>query len=359
MNKNNLSFNQIKVHKALKKVKKNWVVVSLSTVALFGGGLAMASTTAQPAFAADKVQTQGTSYNYGDLVKNGAVTTNSISWSAPDNAQLPTGTFDLLRGNGGNTSSVSFTINANSNLKKGDTIVIPLSTNIQNQPGAQTFLVSNFNTKVVENTTGAVISNSVSYNEASQTINMPLDGDDFDASRAHQITLNFQTNGGNIFPKSASNGSDLSISETVADQTHTYSWAPKPTEPDYKDNNNVNPMTDTVSDVNPGGVSVRTKVTNTDGLAFTQPVQLNNGQDYIQTIDITATGSNNGKVTPIYIQDGGYFWNYISVASAYGPATQAVGWTDQAANNQGGMSNATGKKITPFLSEETDSTTPG
>ncbi|CAK1245180.1 unnamed protein product [Fructobacillus tropaeoli] len=329
-------------------------MLSISAFAVAGGLTFASEGLTTPAFADGNASTQTNNqvqtFNYTDLAKQGIVKTDSITWSYQDGQQIPTGTFDSLRGNGG-TSSVTFTINANTTLKQGDTISIPLATNIDNQPGMQTFNLSNFNSQVIESATNTVLSTSVSYDAASQTIQLPLNGASFDSSRAHQITLNFNTASGQIFPKSAGNGTDLSISETVADQTHTYSWAAQPTQPDYKENNTPQQMKDNVADVNSNGVSARTTITNTDGLAFTEPVILNDGKDYIQTIDIKATASSQGKVTPVYIEDGGYFWPHLASASGYGPATETAGWTDQAANNSGSTSNAVGGAQTAWTSK--------
>ncbi|CAK1248535.1 MucBP domain-containing protein [Fructobacillus tropaeoli] len=354
MKYNKMQLTKVNERKVLKKVKKNWVVLSISAFAVAGGLTFASEGLTTPAFADGNASTQTNNqvqtFNYTDLAKQGIVKTDSITWSYQDGQQIPTGTFDSLRGNGG-TSSVTFTINANTTLKQGDTISIPLATNIDNQPGMQTFNLSNFNSQVIESATNTVLSTSVSYDAASQTIQLPLNGASFDSSRAHQITLNFNTASGQIFPKSAGNGTDLSISETVADQTHTYSWAAQPTQPDYKENNTPQQMKDNVADVNSNGVSARTTITNTDGLAFTEPVILNDGKDYIQTIDIKATASSQGKVTPVYIEDGGYFWPHLASASGYGPATEAAGWTDQAANNSGSTSNAVGGAQTAWTSK--------
>ncbi|CAK1222041.1 MucBP domain-containing protein [Fructobacillus cardui] len=345
MKYNKMQLTKVNKRKVLKKVKKNWVVLSISAFAVAGGLTFASEGLTTPAFADGNASTQTNNqvqtFNYTDLAKEGIVKTDSITWSYQDGQQIPTGTFDSLRGNGG-TSSVTFTINANQTLKQGDTISIPLSTNIANQPDMQTFSVSNFNSQVIESATKSVLSTSVSYDAASQTIRLPLNGSSYDSSRAHQITLNFNTVSGSVFPKSAGNGTDLSISETVADQTHTYSWAAKPTQANYQENNTPQQMKGNVADVSSSGVSARTTITNTDGLPFTQPVILNDGKDYIQTIDIKATASSQGKVTPVYIEDGGYFWPHLASASGYGPATEEAGWTDQAASNNGSTSNAVG-----------------
>jgi hypothetical protein len=345
MKYNKMQLTKVNERKVLKKVKKNWVVLSISAFAVAGGLTFASEGLTTPAFADGNASTQTNNqvqtFNYTDLAKEGIVKTDSITWSYQDGQQIPTGTFDSLRGNGG-TSSVTFTINANQTLKQGDTISIPLSTNIANQPDMQTFSVSNFNSQVIESATKSVLSTSVSYDAASQTIRLPLNGSGYDSSRAHQITLNFNTVSGSVFPKSAGNGTDLSISETVADQTHTYSWAAKPTQANYQENNTPQQMKGNVADVSSSGVSARTTITNTDGLPFTQPVILNDGKDYIQTIDIKATASSQGKVTSVYIEDGGYFWPHLASASGYGPATEEAGWTDQAASNNGSTSNAVG-----------------
>lgn len=386
---NHQQFSKENEKKVLRKVKKNWVVMSVASFALIGG-LAFASdnnmlgqvsadddsqTTqvgtkqnfANPTAAFQNGSNRSTtaltsqvgaasSYEYANLASDGSVKTDSISWQHNDGDQLDTGWMDYAQVNGGK-ASISFTINGGKTLKAGDTIRIPVQTNLANQPTVQKFGVANLNPVINDDEANQAISKSVSFDGNTQEIVIPLDGSNFNANQTHRITLNFDTAGGMVFPKSASNGADLSFSETIADQTHNYHWAAKPTTPDFNENNTLGTMQDSISSQTSDGVEMRTDLFNSDGLPFTQAVLLNSGNDYIQTLDVNATTTSNGQEVPVHIEPGD-FGQFVTVSQKYGPATEAAGWTDQAANNWGGTSNASNRIANWITQDASNSTTP-
>lgn len=242
----------------------------------------------------------GSTYDYATLASQGAIKTNSISWKFNDGDQLDTGTMDYANPDG--KTKISFTIEAGK-LKSGDVIRIPVKTNLDNQPLNQNFNISNLNPVIYDSSSNQGISKSTTVSDY-QYIEVPLDGDGFNPNVEHEVTIVFTPAGGMVFPKTASNGADLSFSETIADQTHTYHWAPKTTTPDFNENNTVGPMSDGISSRTNSGITVATRVSNTEGLPFTQAVPLNNGNDYIQTITVTATTVVNGQVVPVTITPG-------------------------------------------------------
>ncbi|MFC4761260.1 mucin-binding protein [Fructobacillus durionis] len=386
---NHQQFSKQNERKVLHKVKKNWVVMSVASFALIGGiAFASENNTLGQVSADDATQTTqvdtkqnfsnpsqslengsnqsataltsqvgaASSYEYANLASDGSVQTDKISWQHNDGDQLDTGWMDYAQGNAGK-ASISFTINGGKTLKAGDTIRIPVKTNLANQPGTQTFGVSNLNPVINDDEANQSISKSVSFDQNTQEIVIPLDGSNFNANQTHRITLNFNTAGGMVFPKSASNGADLSFSETIADQTHNYHWAAKPTAPNFSENNTLGTMQDLISSQSSDGVELRATLFNSDGKPFTQPVLLNNGQDYIQTIDVNASTTSNGQEVPVDITPG-TFSPYVAVSQNFGPATEAAGWTDQAANNWGGTSNAGNRIANWFNQDSSNSATP-
>lgn len=295
-------------------------------------------TMNQQVTAADTQST--TTYQYGDLVKRGAVKTTGISWNHQDGDQLTTGNMDYLQSQQDGKTSISFTLKGNCLLKAGNVIKIPVSTNLSNQAYTQGFNISNLNTELYDNGTHEQLSKNVHYDADQQAIIVPLDGQNFSAKQDRNITLTFNTAGGMVFPKSAANGSDLSFSETVADQTHNYHWAPKATTANFKENNQVGKMQSFLTDSRPEGISIRTRINNVNGEAFTKAANLNDGQDYVQTIDIKASTQKGCGNVPVHIEAKD-FSPYVVAATNIGPATETAGWTDQAANNWGATSNAT------------------
>lgn len=291
----------------------------------------------------------GATYQYGQLAKRGDVSNTTVSWQHQDGDQLPTGSMDYLQNQQNGQTSVSFQLKANCLLKAGDVIKVPVSTNLANQAFTQGFNISNLNNELYDNGTHEQLSKNVRYDASQQAILVPLDGRDFSVKQSRNVTLTFNTAGGMVFPKTASNGGDLSFSETVADQTHNYHWAPKATVANFKENNQVGKMQSFLTDNQPEGLSVRTRINNVDNAAFTKAVNLNDGQDYVQTIDIKASTQRNCGMVPVYIEAKD-FAPYVVAATNIGPATNSVGWTDQAANNWGGTSNAT-KRISSWFTQ--------
>ncbi|WEV60836.1 hypothetical protein OZX68_00850 [Streptococcaceae bacterium ESL0729] len=350
MNSDNLQKTSQRELRYMHKVNRKWLALSLISLALAGGTISY-MTIPYISLADETSEAQGQTYDYANLVEKGAVKTLNISWKYNDGDEIPTGSMDYANPNG--KTSIFFNIGAGK-LKAGDVIRIPVKTNLANQPGTQTFNISNLNPVIYDAAAKQGISKSVRVSSDGQYIEVPLDGDGFDSSTSHDITINFTANGGSVFPKTAGNGTDLSFSETIADQTHTYHWAPKPTSPNFTENNTVGPMQNGVSSMTNTGISIGTSVSNTDGNQFTQAVPLNDGNDYIQTIVVTATTLANGQVIPVVINPSSLN-HYVAVSSDYGPATEAPGWTDQAANNWGGTSNAN-SRIANWFNRTTDET---
>lgn len=212
----------------------------------------------------------GATYQYGQLAKRGDVSNTTVSWQHQDGDQLPTGSMDYLQNQQNGQTSVSFQLKANCLLKAGDVIKVPVSTNLANQAFTQGFNISNLNNELYDNGTHEQLSKNVHYDASQQAILVPLDGRDFSVKQSRNVTLTFNTAGGMVFPKTASNGGDLSFSETVADQTHNYHWAPKETVANFKENNQVGKMQSFLTDNQPEGLSVRTRINNVDNAAFTK-----------------------------------------------------------------------------------------
>ncbi|CAK8054463.1 KxYKxGKxW signal peptide domain-containing protein [Eupransor demetentiae] len=287
---------------------------------------------------------EGTNYNYSDLASDGKVHTNSISWQYNDGAVLPTGYVDDA--NNGNGSQFVFVINHGSGLKQGDTITIPITSNLDNQPGLNYWNAGNLSPHLNG------ISNSVHFD--GDNIVIPIDDPSF-SDRGYRVTLNFSLSQEQVFPKSAGNGTDLTFTQTIGDQTHHYSWNPLPTSPDFKENNNVADTVNSIVANDNQGVSIRSGIHNTDGGPFSKLVLLNNGQDYVEKRIITATVDSTGK--PAYIEEGGYFWARLAIPSGYGPATEAPGWSSKAANNNYVTANTA--LISTYFVETNDIPQPG
>ncbi len=309
-------------------------------------------------FMSQKIAIDGQEYSYSDLVNDGIIKKSNISWSYPyttgDMNYIPTGTVDLLKYNSDNNnneddktaSKISFIISKNDILKPNDIIFIPLKTDINdNQPGPYYMSVNNWN-PLIKDDQGQELSNNMTYRNGSGFY-IPISSL-YDGSIDHTVSIDFNTSGGQIFPKTASNGKDLSFTETVGNEVRTYNWKPTPTTApnDSDTSEKVGKMWSGIPlvAIDDKGLDLRIVIKGEDDKALIGPVSLNDGKDYIQQIIVSADKNNIGSLQNADVNfNTDDFWKAVAVPSELGPATNNPGWakiTNGVANSWGNTSNS-------------------